>query len=236
MSGALSPHMKIKKGRPLDNWPGGNTPPVINITDFEANPDLTNNPFTSEYVAVATDAEQGDISANIEWSIAASIATQGLQGVDLGGVPPGGNASGLANDATVYTATVDVDGAEAPQAIAITGTAAQTMQTLLDELNADTTGATWTLAGNGLICRSDSTGISSSINLVDTNLFSTVTGFSSVEGAVNGVDQVDSQGEGFGGTPSLSFLVQGLQTIEASITDGFGVTVVDTETITVSSP
>lgn len=232
----MSPHMKIKKGRPLVGWPGGNTPPVINITDFEASPDITQNPFTSEYVAVATDAEQGDISANIEWSIAASIATRGIQGVDLGGVPPGGNGSGLANDATVYTATVDVDGAEAAQAISFAGQDAQTFQDVLDELNADTTGAVWTLSGSGLRCTSDSTGVSSSINIVDTNLFSTLTGFSSVEVAVNGVDQVDSQGEGFGGTPSLSFLVQGVQDVEASITDGFGSTVVDSVSVDVQSP
>ena len=95
----MSPHMKIKKGRPLANWPGGNTPPVINITAFEVQPVITNNPFTSEYVAVATDAEQGDISANIVWTIASAIATWGRQGVDLGGSPPAnGAASGLAGD------------------------------------------------------------------------------------------------------------------------------------------
>ena len=135
---------------------------------------------------------------------------------------------------TVYTGSVDIDGAEAAQPISIVGEDAQTFQDVLDELNADTTGAVWTLAGNGLVCTSDSTGVTSSVNLIDSGIFAALTGFSSVEAAANGTDQVDAVG-GSGGTPSLTFLVTGVQVLEASITDGFGSTVVDTETITVTS-
>ena len=230
MSGSLSPHMKIKKGRPLVNWPGGNTPPVINITAFDAAPDIPSNPFTTEYVAVATDAEQGDISANIVWNIASAIATRGDQVVDLD-TKSDPEPSGLANDATVYTATITVDGGAA-QPIAITGSAAQTIGTLVGELNADTTGANWNASGVGLTCTSLVTGVSSTILLVDTDLFSAVTDFVAINAATAGVDQVNAVG-GNGGTPSISFLVGGVQTIEASITDAGALTATDTETINV---
>ena len=349
----MSPRMKLKKGRPLVGHP--NVDPTVSILTFTAAPvvdveDL--NGFTGE----AADAEQGDLSAGIEWFIRTVTAaaatggfqnvnvggpgggdatgldpdTAGTQGIDLGGAAVGGNASGLANDATVYTATVDVDGAEAPQAISIVGSASQTFQTVIDELNADTTGAVWSLGGNGLVCTSNSTGAASSINILDVDLFSTLNGFSSVEIAVNGTTtlytatitidgnaptaiaitgddaltfgdlvtelnaianpaganwslgvaddlQADSQGPagasstilivdtdlfsslnnfaqidaavdgvdeivelievgGNGAAPALTFPTLGNQDVVASITDGFGVTITDTQAINVASP
>ena len=90
------------------------------------------------------------------------------------------------NDATVYTASVVVDGCGS-QPIAVTGSAAQTYTTLLSELNTDTTGGTWSITGGNLLLTSDTTGLSSAIAITDTDLFSTLTDFVAVNAAVDGV-------------------------------------------------
>jgi len=89
----------------------------------------------------------------------------------------GGDSTGLANDATVYTATVAVDGG-LPQLVAVTGSTAQTYTTLISELNADTTGATWALVNGNLRCTSDTPNSSASVAIVDVDLFATLTDFS----------------------------------------------------------
>jgi len=117
----------------------------------------------------------------------ATAGTSGSQVVDVGGARVGGDATGLANDATVFTATIDVDGG-GPQAIAVTGTAAQTYTTLIAELNADTTGAVWKLSNGNLIATSDTTSGSSSIAIVDTDVFSSLATFVAVNAAAAGVE------------------------------------------------
>lgn len=114
-----------------------------------------------------------------------SALIAGLQEVDVGGVRVGGDATGLANDATVYTATINPDGAGA-QAIAITGSLAQTYTLLLSELNTDTTGATWSIIGGNVVCTSATTGEASTIAIVDTDVFATLTDFVAVNTAVVG--------------------------------------------------
>jgi hypothetical protein len=111
--------------------------------------------------------------------------TAGSQAVDFGAAVSGASATGLTNDATVFTATVNPDGGGA-QAIAVTGSAAQTFTTLITELDLDTTGASWSIIGGDLVCTSDTTGTGSSILIVDTDLFAGITGFVSVLGAVAG--------------------------------------------------
>lgn len=88
---------------------------------------------------------------------------------------------------TTYTATVAVDGGGA-QPISIDGGTAQTYTTLLSELNADTTGAVWSLMGGNIVCTSSTTGSSSTIGIVDTDVFSSLTDFVAINGAVAGVD------------------------------------------------
>lgn len=90
------------------------------------------------------------------------------------------SASGLNNDATVYNCTITVDGT--PKAIAITGSAAQTIQTVIDEINSDL-GASAVAGfnasgggGNGSIKVTSATyGTSSSVLITDTDLFSNIT-------------------------------------------------------------
>jgi hypothetical protein len=88
---------------------------------------------------------------------------------------------------TVYTAAAVVDGG-ASQPISIVGDVAQTYTTLLSELNADTTGAVWSIAGGNLLLTSDTTGGSSSVAITDTDLFSTLTTYVAVDAATAGLN------------------------------------------------
>ncbi len=94
----------------------------------------------------------------------------------------------IAGTTTVYTAQVTVDAGL--QFLSLSGNAAQTFTDLLTELALDTSNATWTLAGAGLTCTSDSTGVASTIAIVDTDLFAALTGFSSIVGAVAGTTTI----------------------------------------------
>ncbi len=89
--------------------------------------------------------------------------------------PGDGVATGLANDATEYTATIKVDGVD--KTISIVGSAAQTFADLIDELNTDLGGdATATLLGNSIIITSATTGASSLVAITDVDLFSSIKG------------------------------------------------------------
>jgi hypothetical protein len=111
--------------------------------------------------------------------------TAGSQTVDFGGTIVGANATGLANDATVYTATVTIDGGAA-QPVAVTGSAAQTFTTLLAELNTDVTGAEFAIVGGDLVLTSDTEGTSSTVLITDGTLFTALTGFVDINTAVAG--------------------------------------------------
>jgi len=87
------------------------------------------------------------------------------------------SASGLANDATVYTCNITTDGGT-PEAVAITGSAAQTLQLVLDGLNADLddANAEWSDDGYGYIkIVSNTTGATSTVLIADVDLFGTLT-------------------------------------------------------------
>ena len=113
-----------------------------------------------------------------------AVVSAGFQDGDYGGALTGGTATGLANDATVYTATVTVDGGADP--ISIVGSAAQTYTALISELDTDTTGGTWAINGGELRCTSSTTGETSTVSTVDTDLFATLTDFVSFNTAVPG--------------------------------------------------
>jgi hypothetical protein len=133
----------------------------------------------------AVAATSGGSGGDITLDTGSGNFNAGTQEVDVGGTRVGGDTTGLANDATVYTASVVVDGGS-PQAIDVTGSAAQTYTTLLTALNDDTTGAVWSLTGGNLLLTSDSTGVNSSIAITDTDVFSTLTEFVAVDAATAG--------------------------------------------------
>jgi len=118
---------------------------------------------------------------------AAGPAKPGVQVVDVGNSRTPASPTGLANDATVYTAAIVVDGGSS-QPISVVGSAAQTYATLVSELNADTTGATWAVTFFDLQVDSDTTGSSSSVAITDTDLFSSLSNFVAINSAIAGTD------------------------------------------------
>jgi len=158
-----------------------------NTPSFNFGTDINLNGGDGYLGAGPTAGIGGDIVLTAGLSRAPSPGTQEVNIGGAGGFPSGAGASGLANNATVYTAAIVVDGGSS-QPIAITGSTAQTHATLIDELNADTTGAVWSItAGSDLIATSDSTGVASSIAITDTDLFLTVNNFVSVDAATAGI-------------------------------------------------
>jgi hypothetical protein len=119
-----------------------------------------------------------------------SAATSGSQTANFGGAVVGGNPTGLLNDATVYTATVLIDGVNS-QSINITGSAAQTFTTLVSELTTDLgVFGSASIVGGDIVITSASTGSSSTVSITDGTLFAALTGFVSFDAAVPGVDAV----------------------------------------------
>lgn len=94
-----------------------------------------------------------------------------------------GASTGLANDATVYSADVTVDGVVVP--VAVTGSTAQTFATLITQINTDLgVAATAALSGNRIVITSATTGSASTVEVADT----TATGlFGSVRGKYFGL-------------------------------------------------
>jgi hypothetical protein len=117
-------------------------------------------------------------------------ATSGHQDVNVGGAITGASATGLTNDATVYTATITIDGVANP--VSVVGSAAQTYATLLTEINNDLTvlPGISTLVGGNLRVSSVTTGITSTVAIADTDLFSSLTDYVSILAAVDGTDAI----------------------------------------------
>lgn len=111
--------------------------------------------------------------------------TAGTQNVSFSISKVAGDASGLANDGTVYTATINPDGGGA-QSIAIVGSESQTMGAVAAQINLDLTGASAAVTGGGILVTSDTLGTSSSILIADTDLFSTLTNYLAVDAATAG--------------------------------------------------
>lgn len=115
-------------------------------------------------------------------------ATAGYHSVDFGGTinsgqqivsfatpVNGATATGLTNDATVYSFDIAVDGG-LPSTINVQGQNAQTYGALLIQLNAALSGASVSLnAAGNMVFVSDSTDITSAIAVTDTSLFAALT-------------------------------------------------------------
>ncbi|MCK9369700.1 hypothetical protein M0R04_07310 [Candidatus Dojkabacteria bacterium] len=113
--------------------------------------------------------------------------TAGFQGVNVGGAKVVGSPTGLANDATVYTASVAIEGVPTP--ISIVGGAAQTYTTLLSELNTDLSGnATATIVNGNLRITATRLGVLSTVAITDVDLFSTLTNYVAITAPVIGTN------------------------------------------------
>jgi hypothetical protein len=114
----------------------------------------------------------------------AAAAVAGYQVVDCGAVV-GGDATGLANDATAYTATITVDGVG--KSISVVGSAAQTYTTLIAEIDTDlAAAATTAIVAGTLVITSATTGNDSLVTITDVDLFATLTEFVAIATAVQG--------------------------------------------------
>jgi hypothetical protein len=100
--------------------------------------------------------------------------TAGYQEITFTSGITGGGATGLTNDATVYTFTVDIDGGGAATKY-IVGAEAQTFTALVTRINNDLTGATAAIVGGAIRITSDSVGVSSTIAIVDVTLAAALT-------------------------------------------------------------
>lgn len=117
--------------------------------------------------------------------------TSGYQIVDVSGNKLVSSATGLANNATVYTANITVDGG-VPIAISITGSTAQTYGALLGLINTSLgVNATATLSSGNILVTSSLTGASSAILIADSganHLFASLTGYVAIDAAVAGTN------------------------------------------------
>lgn len=148
--------------------------------------DLNNSPGNAGDLFTSSGAGIAPTWAPPSGTLPTPTDTSGYEDVQFTTPKVGGDSTGLANDATVYSAQIEVDGGGA-QSIDVTGSAAQTFTDLLAEINADLTGATAALVAGQLRVTSDSTGATSTIVIIDTgSLFSTLTDFRSIHGPVNG--------------------------------------------------
>lgn len=150
----------------------------------------------------------GDLFAAIE-AADTTVATLNASVDGLAAVP-----------APNYTASITVDGVA--KSISVNGDAAQTVTTLLSEINTDLAGAgTASLVSGSIRVTSATVGSSSSVSIVDTDLFDSLTGTATVETAVAGTD-------GAGGSTTFKAIVEvdGVA-FNVAFTGAAGVTVQD---------
>lgn len=148
----------------------------------------------------------------------ALMAAAGYTVIEFGpNFPAGGSTpTGLANDATAYTATVRIDGTN--RAVSIVGSAAQTMTTLVAELLVDlTTWATVVQDGDSIVITSKTTGATSGVFVSDTGtnfLFNSVRGTSA--GGHYGVVNYTST-KGWTGPDTLSTIAGSANQVGTSV-------------------
>jgi hypothetical protein len=106
-----------------------------------------------------------------------------VQGVLFSTTKTGSSATGLANNGTVYNATIKVN--TTSYSITVTGSAAQTFTNLISEINADLTGATASIVdGHIHITGANSTDTILISNGSPNNLWSALTDFTEIRGTV----------------------------------------------------
>lgn len=166
---------------------------INGITSYE----VRKRGLIQEFIRVAV-VNTVDV-AGMDADETSAATTFGSQTISLGDTALGTDATGLANDATSYTANITVNGVVVP--IAVTGSAAQTVTTLIAELNTDLgANATAALTGGNIIITSDNGGNESYVSVVDVDLFSTLTAFvgilAGVDGGMKGAMIVRTLGNG----------------------------------------
>jgi len=156
---------------------------------LDSNGDLL---FTSDSLGSASTILLADVGGA---PLFAALTTAGninvldaaVVGVD---VIAGGSATGLANDATIYNATINVDGTN--HTIAITGSAAQTYVALIAQIDIDLIGtAVASVVAGNLQITSVAIGSGSTVLITDgatDPVFGSLTGFLAVGSSIPGIN------------------------------------------------
>ena len=131
----------------------------------------------------------GAVATGSDMNYSSREYTQGFQVVDFGGAVVGTNSTGAVNDATNYNAEIVVDGSSTY--ISAAGSTIQTFDDLITQMNADAdfgAVASAAIVSGDIEITSIAYGSSSTISIIDSNLFSPLTGYSSLQTAVVGID------------------------------------------------
>lgn len=130
----------------------------------------------------------GAVASNSDMSFSCKASTPGKQEVDLGNtITVGTMATGFANTTTTYNAEVVIDGTS--EYFSVAGQNAQTYDDLIAAMNTDfNTKATVSLNAGNLVITSNSYGVTSSINIVDANLFNQLSQYVGIGAADDGMD------------------------------------------------
>jgi len=129
----------------------------------------------------------GAVASSSTMNYSTRPETQGTQLVDIGGTTIGTDLTGFLNNATMYNAEVKIDGIS--EYLSVAGQDAQTIDQLIALLNIDFgVNATVLLSGGNILITSSSYGSTSTVNIIDANLFNQITGYVSVQSTVAGVD------------------------------------------------
>ena len=131
----------------------------------------------------------GAVTSNVDMDFGCREPTAGTQVVDLGGAVVGTDATGLVNDTTTYDVEIQFDGT--PTYVSVNGQDAQTYDDLITEIQTDldlTSVGPIALVDGNLTITSSTLGSSSTVNVVPTTLFNSLTQFVGFATPVDGAD------------------------------------------------
>jgi len=126
------------------------------------------------------------------WTVYDAAANTSGSQAALFNFSPLSGPTGLANNGTLYAATITIDGT--PHAVSYAGSTMQNFTTLLSQINTAILGfGLAAIVDNTIVVTSGSTGLNSTVSMADAgvfgvslDLFASVTGFARFDTAVNG--------------------------------------------------
>ncbi len=131
----------------------------------------------------------GAVTTGVTMPYSCRSSSAGYQTVDVGGAKLGTDPTGYANSNTTYNAEIKICGVST--FVSITGTEAQTLDQLLQQIQADldlgTNAANVALVDGNITISCDVFEDTSSIEILDSDLFSLLTGYVGINTAVSGI-------------------------------------------------
>jgi len=183
-----SAHIKVLPKSILDRNADFDTNMILDAGTFST-PGLTSWVQVSDGLLAALAFGTGQVITTPSGTVGAA-ATAGHQGLGLTG-KSGSSDTGLAGE-TTYNFTIAVDGGTAQVcSITTSSTTPVTFTALIALLDAEVTGATFSIVGGDLVATSSTTGATSAIllgNGATSNLFAAITGFTAFATAVAGTN------------------------------------------------